>query len=70
MIGTTAVGDADWDQVLEDVKNRDEVVITKDGEPVARVVPVEQGVRGPMAGTITFHGDIIEPLDEQWDAEK
>lgn len=64
MIRTIAVGDANWTNILDAVKNDDEVVITEDGEPIARVIPIENPLRGPMYGTITFHGDIVGPLDE------
>lgn len=51
-----------------------EVVITKRGRPVAKLVPVaEAGVRdvfGCMRGTVTVVGDIVAPLEEQWEADQ
>jgi antitoxin (DNA-binding transcriptional repressor) of toxin-antitoxin stability system len=70
MAKTVAVGDVDLSDVIADVKRRTEVVLTEDGEPIARVIPVENPLRGPMYGTLTFFGDIVEPLDEEWKAEQ
>jgi prevent-host-death family protein len=51
-----------------------EVVITKYGEPVAKLVPVQRRLRGDgygiLKGTVTYHGDIVAPTGEEWDAEK
>ena len=48
------------------------IVITKRGKPVAKLVPVEErphDIFGRLRGTVTIHGDIIEPTGEVWDAE-
>ncbi len=48
-----------------------EILITKRGEPVARLVPVTGGARdifGYLKGTVTYHGDIVAPTGERWDA--
>ena len=59
---------------LEEVAaKQEEVVVLKDGKPLARVMPIES--RRPMTleelrslgGEI--HGDLMEPLEE-WDAAK
>ena len=71
MAKTIAAAEADWPVILEDVKkHHEEVVITEDGQPIARLVPVENPLRGPMYGRIQFLGDIVEPLDEEWDANR
>lgn len=65
-----------WHEYLERVgRTRREIVITRYGKPVARLVPVEpsgeaapRSVFGWMKGTVTIHGDIIEPIDVEWDA--
>ena len=48
------------------------VVITKRGKPVAMLVPVQsekaEPLFGYMAGTATVHGDVVAPVDEQWEA--
>lgn len=49
------------------------IIITKRGTPVAKLVPYEEKLIhlfGFMKGSVTIQGDIIEPLDETWDAEK
>lgn len=55
-------------------RTREEIVITKHGRPVARLVPAQAEapaeVFGFMAGTVTRMGDIVSPVGEQWDAER
>jgi prevent-host-death family protein len=50
----------------------EEIVITKRGKPVAKLVPVEeklpQDVFGCMKGTAIQLGDIISPIDVDWEA--
>ena len=48
------------------------VTVTKRGRAVVRVIPVVKGAPafgGRLAGTATFVGDILSPIDEPWDAE-
>lgn len=48
-----------------------EYVITKRGEPVAKLVPIRAESRrllGSMSGTVKTLGDIVAPLDETWEA--
>lgn len=58
---------------MDEVRDRrTTIVITKRGEPVARLVPVDSAPRllfGCMRGTVTVHGDIVAPTGEKWDAE-
>lgn len=57
-------------QLLDDVRDKHiEIVVTKHGKPVARVVPIEgtvQSARGFMRGTVLEHGDIVSPDFEAW----
>ncbi len=57
------------DRVAE---SREEIIITKRGKPVAKLVPIDnKPVRdafGWMKGTIIFEGDVISPIDVEWDA--
>ena len=49
-----------------------EIVITKYGRPVSRLVPCRekpQSVFGVDRDVIQVHGDLIEPLSLVWDAE-
>ena len=51
---------------------RREVVITKWGKPVARLVPVRRRRGAPFGlyrDQIRIHGDIGAPIDVEWDAE-
>lgn len=46
-----------------------ELVITKRGRPVARVVPIDPDAS--LRGTVTFRVDddtLVEPIGESWDA--
>jgi len=49
-----------------------EVVITKYGKPVARLVPVEEEVPdsfGALRGSVVYHDDIVAPDHEPWDED-
>ena len=46
------------------------LVVTKRGRPVARIVPIVETPRTSMVGTMTFHGDIVEPLGVHWEADE
>jgi len=53
-------------------KERVQVIITKRGRPVAKLVPYDEkppSVFGYMAGTVEICGDIVTPIDVRWDAE-
>jgi prevent-host-death family protein len=61
--------------LLDEVQQkREEIVVTKRGKPVARIVPVEQEKKRPlfgyMKGTFAITGDIMSPSGEIWDAER
>ena len=60
-------------QLLDRVhQTREEIVVTKYGRPVAKLVAFDQSepsLFGMLEGSITIHGDIVAPLDEAWDAE-
>ena len=48
-------------------------MITKRGTPIAKLVPYEEQetrLYGFLKGSVVIKGDIIESLDEIWDAEK
>ena len=51
---------------------RGEAVITKRGNPVAKLVPVAPVSRdfiGSLKGTVTYHGDILAPIGDVWEAD-
>ncbi|MFT7674998.1 MAG: prevent-host-death family protein [Gammaproteobacteria bacterium] len=59
---------------LMDVVNEtnEEIIITKNGKPVSRLLPYREKT-GSLFGLDTAHissqDDLIEPIDEQWNAE-
>jgi len=66
-----------WHEFLDRVsRSREEIVITRYGRPVARLSPVDPAepaepprrLFGSMAGTVTILGDIVEPIDVEWEA--
>ena len=57
------------DEVAE---TRHPLIITKHGKPVARLMPMppKKDLFGLMAGSVLYEGDIISPIDVEWDANK
>ncbi len=50
----------------------EEIVITKNGRPVSRLVPYREKQGAPFGrdrDIILIHGDIGEPIDVEWEAE-
>ena len=54
-----------------------EIVITKHGRPVVRIIPADLAdepsmpIFGCLAGTVTYNEeDITAPVDEEWNADK
>lgn len=60
--------------VLDEVeRTRQSVVITKRGKPVAELVPhvsKKKELWGLLKGELFIEGDIISPIDVEWEAEK
>ncbi|MBI4903983.1 MAG: type II toxin-antitoxin system Phd/YefM family antitoxin [Acidobacteria bacterium] len=58
--------------LLDDVKRkRHELIVTKRGKPVAKLVPIEDDKRplfGRMKGTVEIVGDIFS-TGEKWNAD-
>ena len=60
-------------QLMDDVeKYHQEIVITKYGKPVAKLVPLEKpkstSLFGYMKGSVQIHGDIMS-TGEKWNAD-
>jgi len=57
------------DQVAADRKT---LVITKHGRPVAQLVPIPapENFVGSMRGSVLWEGDLISPIDVEWEAMK
>jgi prevent-host-death family protein len=60
--------------LLDEVSEEHEtIIVTKRGKPVAIVSPVtesETSLREKLRGSILQEGDIISPVDVQWNATK
>lgn len=46
------------------------LIVTKRGRAVAKIVPAEEATSAPLDGLITFQGDLVSPIDVEWDAAK
>jgi prevent-host-death family protein len=61
-------------RLLEEVQgSRTEIVITKHGRPVARLLPVDTEapvLLDRMKGSIEIRADLIAPTGETWDADE
>ena len=61
-------------QMLDEVaETRESLLITKHGKPVAQVVPLARepfDIIGAMRGSVLWEGDIISPLEDEWEANK
>ena len=56
----------------EIAESREEIVITKHGKPVAKLAPCEEPRGAPWGryrDMIQINGDIISPIDVEWEAE-
>lgn len=47
------------------------LVVTKRGRPVARLVPMEDAEEATLLGSVSYarEEDLLEPVDESWDAD-
>jgi len=58
-------------QLMEEVSQSGEpLLITKHGKPVSQLVPYRpkpSTLFGSMKGTVSIQGDILEPLNEDWE---
>lgn len=46
------------------------IVVTKRGKPVARVVPARAEAPPSLSGSVTFHGDVIGPILDDWEIDR
>ncbi len=55
-------------------QNKEDIVITKYGKPVAKLVPFQNDEHpllfGYLKGTVTEQGDIVSAIDEVWEADE
>jgi antitoxin (DNA-binding transcriptional repressor) of toxin-antitoxin stability system len=75
-----------WQKLIDDVSDRgDEVLFTREGKPVAKLIPMQdhaprkitpeeaeerERALARLRGRMTIVGDIVAPLDEEWDANQ
>jgi prevent-host-death family protein len=71
----TSIGAGDFKakclKLLDEVaRTREPLVVTKHGKAVAKLVPIppETGLFGALAGSVRQEGDIVSPLDNEWEA--
>lgn len=60
-------------KLLDEVaEKRETLIITKHGKPVAQLAPIpaQESIVGSMKGSVLWMGDIISPIDVEWDAMK
>ncbi|MEK9822953.1 MAG: type II toxin-antitoxin system Phd/YefM family antitoxin [Pseudomonadales bacterium] len=60
--------------LMDDVaQSGEEIVVTKNGKPVSRLVPIKQRpkqVFGLHRGMWELRDDLVEPVNEPWDVEQ
>ncbi len=44
------------------------MVVTKRGKPVARLVPMKEQKPKSLKGSVLYQGDLVSPIDVEWDA--
>jgi len=52
-------------------QSRETIIITKYGKPMVKVVPIDESKDidlKPLKGVATYIGDIVSPIDEEWEA--
>ena len=62
-------------KLMNQVNNyHEEIIITKYGKPIAKLVPVSKkaskSLFGYMKDTVKINSDILKPIDEKWDVDK
>jgi len=49
---------------------KETLVVTKRGRAVAKLVAMDEGDSKPLRGSVHYHGDIVGPSGEVWDAQQ
>lgn len=60
-------------KLLDEVaRTREPLVVTKHGKAVAKLVPIppETGLFGALAGSVRQEGDIVSPLENDWEVSR
>jgi prevent-host-death family protein len=57
--------------LLEEVRQtRQSLLVTRHGKPVAEIsayIPRERDSTNPLKGSILYQGDLVAPIEENWD---
>lgn len=62
-------------KLIEDVQRyHSEIIITKLGKPIAKVIPIlneqsKKSLFGYMKDSVVIHGDILKPVEENWEVD-
>ncbi len=57
-------------ELLDEVaRTRVPVIVTKRGKAVARLMPLESELSMSLEGSVRYGGDIVAPVDDEWDAD-
>ena len=54
-------------------RTHEPLIVTKHGKPLVKIVPVDETKdlpEKPLKNKATYIGDVISPIDEQWDADR
>jgi len=57
----------------EVTKTREPIIVTKRGKPLVKILPAEEQPKslfGYMRGTVEILGDIVKPVEVEWNAMK
>ena len=58
-------------ELLDEVaRTREPLIITKRGRPVARLAPLEADASLSLEGSVSYAGDIVGPVGDEWDADR
>ncbi len=58
-------------KLLDEVaRTGQEIIVTKRGKAVARLVPLEPKVHKSLLGSVLKQGDLVAPIGEPWDADR
>lgn len=61
-------------QLMDEVaETGDPIIITKNGKPISRLVPFRtkpETLYGALKGSIVITGDIVAPIDTEWEAAR
>jgi antitoxin (DNA-binding transcriptional repressor) of toxin-antitoxin stability system len=65
---TVCEAETEFARLLRWVASGEEVEITEDQQPVAKVVPVRKPAATSLAGSVLEEGDLVSPVDVRWKA--